>query len=216
MKKAIVIQVAALGEELLSQRGLAELCGLPLRATDAAFPALTCTAQAALWTASPVARHGMVGNGFMQRELRKPMFWEQSAALVEGERIWKRFREAGGRVGMLFWQQSLGEQVDMVLSPAPIHRHHGGMIQDCYAQPVGLYADIVAAVGRPFDLKHYWGPLASTKASQWVVDATVAVLGREDAPELLFTYLPGLDYDLQRFGPEAPDATLFSTSEGVG
>ena len=202
MKKAIVIQVAALGEELLKQRGLAELCGLPLRATDAAFPALTCSAQAALRTATPVAQHGMVGNGFMHRELGKPMFWEQSAALVEGERIWERFRKAGGRVGMMFWQQSLGEAVDLVLSPAPIHRHHGGMIQDCYSQPSGLYADLVKAVGRPFDLKHYWGPLASTKASQWVVDATVAVLQREDAPELLFTYLPGLDYDLQRFGPQ--------------
>jgi predicted AlkP superfamily pyrophosphatase or phosphodiesterase len=204
MKKAIVIQVAALGEQLLRQRGMAELCGLPLRATAAAFPAVTCTAQAALRTASSVAVHGMVGNGFMQRELAKPMFWEQSSALVEGERIWDRFRAAGGRVGMLFWQQSLGESVDMVLSPAPIHRHHGGMIQDCYCQPSMLYADVVAAVGRPFDLKHYWGPLASPKASQWVAEATAYILSRADAPELLFTYLPGLDYDLQRFGPDHP------------
>jgi len=144
----------------------------------------------------------MVANGVFFRRLRRPMFWEQSAGLVEGERIWEAFRRRGGTVGILFWQQSLGENADLLLSPAPIHKHHGGMIQDCYSRPAGLYARLCAAVGRPFKLRHYWGPLASVKSGDWIADATAALLcDREVAPDVCLTYLPTLDYDLQRFGP---------------
>jgi len=202
MKKAVVIQVAALGRQLLRVNGVDALCGLPVQSTDTVFPALTCTVQGAIRTASAASQHGMVGNGFLHRSLMRPMFWEQSAALVSGTRIWERFRDNGGRVAMLFWQQSLGEAVDMVLSPTPIHKHHGGMIQDCYGQPPDLYADILRIIGRPFNLAHYWGPFASAKASQWIAEATAHVLERHDAPDLCFTYLPALDYDLQRFGPD--------------
>ncbi len=202
MKKALVIQVAALGHELLRSHGVNTLCGLPVQSAHSVFPAVTCTAQATIRTATRPSDHGMVGNGFLCRDLMRPMFWEQSAALVSGTRIWERFREQGGRVAMLFWQQSLGEAVDMVLSPAPIHKHHGGMIQDCYGQPRDLYTDVTRSLGRPFNLMHYWGPFASIKSSQWIAEATAHVLERQGAPELCFTYLPALDYDLQRFGPD--------------
>jgi predicted AlkP superfamily pyrophosphatase or phosphodiesterase len=58
---------------------------------------------------------------------------------------------------------------------------------------------------------NYWGPLANHKSSDWIVDATAAVLGMPDyAPDLLLTYIPHLDYDLQRHGPhtEASDKAL--------
>jgi hypothetical protein len=108
---------------------------------------------------------------------------------------------------MLFWQQSLGEDVDVVLSPAPIHKHHGGMIESCYGKPEGLYEKLCTRLGRRFKLRHYWGPLASRKVGQWIVDATLALLGDADlSPDLCFTYLPTLDYDLQRNNPEDPRA----------
>ncbi|MEA3188707.1 MAG: hypothetical protein QOD99_2537 [Chthoniobacter sp.] len=150
----------------------------------------------------------MIGNGLFFRDLRKVLFWEQSAALVEGERIWKNFRASGKRVGMMFWQQSLGEELDLVLSPAPIHKHSGGMIQDCYSKPRDLYGRLKKAIGRPFNLMNYWGPLASRKSSDWIVDATCAVMRMRDAPDLLFSYIPHLDYDLQRYGPESPQAAV--------
>ena len=75
------------------------------------------------------------------------------------------------------------------------------MIQDCYCRPVGLYDTLRGRVGRDFDLKHYWGPLASHRSSAWIADATVALLSDPElAPDLCLTYLPVLDYDLQRFG----------------
>ena len=206
-KKLLIVQVAALGHDFLCSHHGLTWEGLEVKAADSIFPALTCPVQASFRTAAAPAVHGMVANGIFDRCLMKPLFWEQSSRLVQGPRIWQNFRQAGKKVAMLFWQQSLGEDVDILLSPAPIHKHHGGMIQDCYAKPDGLYASLCTQIGRPFDLKHYWGPLASHKASDWICSATEKVISDVTlAPDLCMTYLPVLDYDLQRYGPESPQA----------
>ena len=204
MKKLLVIQTAGFGYDFVTRNGVRAISGLDLRPMRPVFPALTCTAQATLRTSLPPARHGMVANGFFDPTLRKSWFWEQSAALVQGPRIWDAFRDSGGTVAMTFFQQSLGESVDQLISPAPVHTHGGGMIMGCYSQPSDLYARLTNAVGRPFRLHHYWGPLASVKASEWIANSVAALLAAPDAPDLCFTYLPGLDYDLQRFGPTHP------------
>jgi len=197
-KKLLIVEVAALSRP-------PKLDGLAFAPIRSVFPALTCTVQASFRTASAPAAHGMIANGLFFRRLGRAMFWEQSAALVEGRRIWSEFRRRGGRVGMLFWQQSLGEDVDVLLSPAPIHKHHGGLIEDCYARPAGLYERLCRLVGRRFKLRHYWGPLASPAAGDWIAQATAAVMrDRQIAPELLLSYLPALDYDFQRWGPDDP------------
>jgi hypothetical protein len=203
LRKLLVIQAAGLGHAFATEQGLVSMAGMPLRSMATVFPALTCVAQASFRTALPLGGHGMPANGFFSRDLHRVFFWEQSSALVEGQRIWSEFRKKGGTVGLLFWQQSLGESVDLCLSPAPIHRHHGGMVEDCYAQPDGLYSTLCRKVGRPFKLSRYWGPFASSASSAWIAEATGCLL--EDsalAPDLCLTYLPALDYDLQRYGTE--------------
>jgi predicted AlkP superfamily pyrophosphatase or phosphodiesterase len=81
------------------------------------------------------------------------------------------------------------------------------MIQDCYAKPDGLYERLARQAGGRFNLMHYWGPLASPKSSAWITEATCALLRDPQlAPDLLFSYLPHLDYDLQRHGPGSPQA----------
>jgi len=206
-KKLLIVQGAGLGYDLLRHHHGLSWEGLEFKAADSIFPALTCPVQASFRTATTPAVHGMVANGIFDRHLMKPLFWEQSARLVQGPRIWQNFRQAGKKVAMLFWQQSLGEEVDILLSPAPIHRHHGAMIQDCYAKPVGLYASLCREIGRPFDLMHYWGPRAGNKASDWIAQATATILSDAQlAPDLCMSYLPVLDYDLQRYGPESSQA----------
>ena len=206
-RKLLIIDVAALGYDLLVRHGATEIAGLTFHPAETVFPALTCTAQASFRTAGPPGKHGMVANGLFFRDLRKPMFWEQSARLVAGERIWSAFRRRGGRVGMLFWQQSLGEDVDVLLSPAPVHRHHGGMIQDCYSRPDWLYRRLCDDMGSPFKLQHYWGPMASYKAGDWIAQAARSVLGNDELHlDVCLLYLPTLDYDLQRAGPTAAKA----------
>ena len=204
MKSRLLVVIAAgLGHEFLRRWTDGRLAGLQFQPVASFFPALTCTVQAGLRTASPPAQHGLPGNGYLDRDLGRPLFWEQSARLVRGERIWSGLRGRGGRVAMLFWQQSLGEEVDFLVSPAPIHLHGGGMVEDCYAQPAGLYARLCTALHARFRLHTYWGPLASARASTWIARATAVVLQERDlAPELCLTYLPALDYDLQRYGPD--------------
>ena len=75
------------------------------------------------------------------------------------------------------------------------------MIQDVYCKPAGLYESLCARVGRKFQLHRYWGPIASPASSDWIARATAALLGDSAAPDLCLTYLPALDYDLQRHGP---------------
>jgi predicted AlkP superfamily pyrophosphatase or phosphodiesterase len=192
--KLLVIQVAGLNYDPPVE-------GLSFQQTQSVLPAVTCTVQGSFRTACPPSLHGMIANGLYFRDVRKVAFWEQSAGLVAGPRIWEAFRAKGRSVAMLFWQQSMGEAVDMLLSPAPVHKHHGGMIDDCYCQPPGLYNALCEAVGRPFRLRHYWGPLASAKVGDWIAEATAAMLVTPGAPELCLTYLPTLDYDFQRYGP---------------
>ena len=202
-RKLLVVQCAALGYNFLNDENGAAWNGLEFKPAESVFPAVTCTVQASFRTASPPSAHGMVANGFYHRDLSRPMFWEQSSALVSGPRIWEDFRRRGKRVAMLFWQQSLGEDVDVALSPAPIHKHHGGMIPDCYGKPDGLYARLCDAVGEEFSLADYWGPVASSASGNWIASAAAALMAdAELACDLCFVYLPTLDFDLQRFGPE--------------
>lgn len=197
-RRVLIVQVAALGATLPYE---AVQDVFRFKKIRPVFPALTCTAQASFRTGHAPSHHGMVANGRFHRDLRKVLFWEQAASLVDGKRIWSEAQAGGSTVGMMFWQQSLGEKIDMVLSPAPIHKHSGGMIQGFNAWPPQLEADLTQAVGRKFNLFHYWGPFASRKASAWIVDATRETLRRPDCPDVLFTYLPHLDYGLQKHGP---------------
>ncbi|MDI6774866.1 MAG: alkaline phosphatase family protein [Verrucomicrobiota bacterium] len=206
MSRLLVIQIAGLGYDFLARHGMSSFEGLVFRPMESSFPAVTCTAQAVFRTATPPTSNGMVGNGFMHDELQRPLFWDQSARWVQGPRVWDAWRRKGHTAGLLFWQQSLGESADLILSPAPIHKHHGGMIESFYSRPAGLYDRLARAVGSAFKLARYWGPLASARSSEWIASATAALLRLPEAPELLFTYLPALDYDLQRYGPASDRA----------
>jgi predicted AlkP superfamily pyrophosphatase or phosphodiesterase len=204
----LVLDVAALGWDLV-QTGLHDRRDdFAFRPMETVFPALTCTAQASFRTEALPCFHGLLANGFYDRTLARAFFWEQSSALVYGRRLWADWRARGRSVGLMFWQQSLGEEVDRLLTPKPVHKHHGGMIQDCYSQPPDLYQELVRKTGRSFDLMRYWGPMASARSSEWIADAVLEEMHRpKSSPELLMAYLPHLDYDLQRKGPGSVQAT---------
>jgi len=118
------------------------------------------------------------------------------------------FRAPRSKVAMLFWQQSLYGTADVVLSPKPIHGPGDSLIQDCYSRPGDLYARLAAGESAlepgkprgPFNLMHYWGPMAGIGSTRWIADASLAVW-RDERPDLLLTYLPHLDYSGHRAGP---------------
>lgn len=200
--KHLVVSVAGLGWRDLETRKEKKIAGLEFRPAASAFPAVTCVAQAALRTALPVREHGMVCNGRFDRATWQPSFWVQSARLVSGRRIWDEARSRGATVGMFFFQQSVGEAADRLVSPAHVHKHGGGSILYRYTLPPEADAVLRRANGA-FPLWRYWGPLAHPKAGDAVL-ADFLAMQREYPCDVAFLYLPTLDYDAQRHGPDAP------------
>lgn len=202
--KRLTVSVANLGYDLLARHGLTRMAGLSFVPAPSVFPAVTCVAQATLRTGLAPAEHGLFANGFWCRELAKPLFWEQHAALVKGRRVWADRRAAGGTVGLFFFQQSLGEEADVIVSPAPIHKHGGGLVMSCYTKPTDLAPVLEQRLGT-FPLWRYWGPLASPKVGRACIDWFEALTEVHDVDEA-YLYLPTLDYAAQKDGPDSPRA----------
>ena len=202
--KELTVIAAGLGYGLLERNKLLAMAGLNFGPKASVFPAVTCVAQASLRTGLAPSEHGMISNGWWSEDLRKPLFWEQSAKLVKGKRIWADRRAAGGTVGLFFFQQSLGEEADVIVSPAPIHKHGGGMIMSTYTQPTGLVNILEKLHGR-FPLWRYWGPLASPKVGRTCIDYFEGATDAHDVDEA-YLYLPTLDYAAQKSGPDSPAA----------
>ena len=194
MKKLNVI-VAGLGYGMLERNGMLEMAGLRFAPAKSVFPAVTCVAQASVRTGLAPAEHGMVSNGWWSETLKKPLFWEQSAALVKGPRVW------GKSTGLFFMQQSLGEDVELIVSPAPIHKHGGGMIMASYTKPAGMEGVLKKLCGK-FPLWRYWGPLASPKVGRKCISYFEEMTNVRDVEEA-YLYLPTLDYAAQKYGPDS-------------
>ena len=167
-------------------------------------PAVTCSVQATFMTGSLPREHGIVGNGWLFRDLLEIWLWRQSNRLVGGEKIWEagKRRDPAFTAANLFWWYNMGASHDVGVTPRPIYKADGRKLPDCYAQPLELREELTAELG-PFPLFHFWGPATNISSSRWIADAALHVR-RSRAPTLSLVYLPHLDYDLQRFGPEDP------------
>jgi predicted AlkP superfamily pyrophosphatase or phosphodiesterase len=173
---------------------------------DPVLPAVTCSVQSTLLTGLPPSEHGIVGNGWYFRDLGEVFLWRQHNALVQGEKVWETARRAkpGFRAANLCWWYAMGASTDFTVTPRPIYHADGAKSPDCYTDPPELHDRLTGALG-DFPLFTYWGPTAGISSSKWIADAAKLVLAREPL-DLLLVYLPHLDYDLQRFGPEGPEA----------
>jgi predicted AlkP superfamily pyrophosphatase or phosphodiesterase len=175
-----------------------------MRPLTTVTPAVTCTAQATFMTGAPPRDHGIVANGWLFRELMEVWLWRQSNRLVAGEKIWEagRRRDPAFTTANLFWWYNMGASHDIGVTPRPIYKSDGRKLPDCYTQPLELREELTREFG-PFPLFHFWGPATSIASSRWIADAALYVR-RKRAPTLTLVYLPHLDYDLQRFGPDHP------------
>jgi predicted AlkP superfamily pyrophosphatase or phosphodiesterase len=175
---------------------------------DAVLPALTLPAQATLLTGRRPAEHGAVANGWYFRELGEVFLWRQANALVAGEKLYERARrmDPAFTCAKLFWWWNLGASVDWSLTPRPFYPADGRKLPAVYGTPrpgpdgPGFEAELERALG-PFPFFDFWGPRAGLASSRWLADAALWTLA-EKRPTLTLVYLPHLDYDHQRFGPE--------------
>lgn len=165
-------------------------------------PAVTCSVQSTLLTGLTPAGHGAVANGWYFRDLAEVWLWRQSSRLIEGERLWEaaKARDPAVTCAKLFWWYNMYSSADWSVTPRPIYPADGRKISDCYAQPSELRDELIKLLG-PFPLFRFWGPLADIVSSRWIAEATKHVMATRN-PTLTLSYLPHLDYDLQRFGPD--------------
>ncbi|MFE5504183.1 alkaline phosphatase family protein [Amycolatopsis japonica] len=208
MKPLVVIDVVGLTPKAL--RDMPKLSAVARDGWQAelgtVLPAVTCSAQSTFLTGLMPAQHGIVGNGWYFRELGEIFLWRQHNRLVGGEKLWETARAAhpGYTSANVCWWYAMGMSTDVTVTPRPIYHADGRKSPDAYVRPPELHDQLTGALGE-FPLFQYWGPTASLKSSKWVIGASRQIL-REKRPDLLLTYVPHLDYDLQRFGPDAPQA----------
>ncbi|MCH8804820.1 MAG: alkaline phosphatase family protein [Planctomycetes bacterium] len=176
-----------------------------LRTLRPVLPAVTCSVQSSMLTGAPPREHGIVGNGWYNRELAEVQFWKQSNRLVGGEKVWEtaRKRDPSITCAMMFWWHNMYSTVDFSVTPRPMYKADGRKIPDCYADPPELRNALQAKLGR-FPLFNFWGPMADIRSSRWIADASIEVHKRHE-PTLTLVYLPHLDYALQKLGPDHAD-----------
>ena len=176
------------------------------------FPAVTCSAQSTYLTGLPPAQHGIVGNGWYDRDLAEVQFWKQSNHLVHGRKLWEELRELepGFTCAKLFWWHNMYSSADWSITPRPMYPADGRKFFDIYSWPYSIRTEIKRDLGE-FPFATFWGPAAGINspqggpdaASRWIA-ASAKWIEEKYSPSLNLVYLPHLDYNLQRLGPKHP------------
>ncbi|MGH9042306.1 MAG: alkaline phosphatase family protein, partial [Acidimicrobiia bacterium] len=204
-RPVVVLDVVGMTPALLPHMPALSSVGAPVP-IGPVLPAVTCSVQTTYLTGRAPSEHGIVGNGWYFRDLGEVWLWRQSHGLVQGETVWDAARRArpGLTVANLCWWYAIGTTADWTVTPRPVYHADGRKSPDCYTRPPVLHDTLTAELG-PFPLFQFWGPGAGIASSDWIGRAAEYVLARHE-PDLSLIYLPHLDYDLQRHGPDSPEA----------
>src|SRR3954454_18355419 len=172
------------------------------RPLETITPAVTCSVQATFTTGLLPRQHGIVGNGWLFHDLMEIWFWRQSNRLVGGEKIWEagKARDPSFTCANLFWWYNMAGRFEIGATPRPIYKADGRKLPDCYTKPATLRDELTRRLG-PFPLFQFWGPGTSIASSRWIAEAAKQAIAAH-RPTLTLVYLPHLDYDLQRHGPD--------------
>ncbi|MEZ4435698.1 MAG: alkaline phosphatase family protein [bacterium] len=209
MKPLLVLDIVGLTPALLPHmprvRALADRgFTAPL---DTILPAVTCSAQATMLTGKLPREHGIVANGWYFRDLAEVWLWRQSNHLVQAPKVWHHARQRFGDAftcAQMFWWYNMYADVDLAATPRPVYPADGRKLPSIYTEPPALKDHLQSRLGT-FPLFNFWGPTADIRSSDWIARATRQIID-DHQPSLVLCYLPHLDYDLQRHGPDGPQA----------
>jgi predicted AlkP superfamily pyrophosphatase or phosphodiesterase len=208
MRRTLVLNVVGLTPKLVGAHtphlaALSRAGALrPLRTIE---PAVTCSVQSTFTTGLLPREHGCVANGWYSRDTAEVALWRQSNALVTGEKIWDaaKRRDPAFTCAKLFWWFNMYSTADFAVTPRPQYPADGRKIPDVHTHPAALRDELQAELGT-FPLFKFWGPMADISCTAWIGKCAARVWERQK-PTLSLVYLPHLDYDLQRLGPNHPD-----------
>jgi predicted AlkP superfamily pyrophosphatase or phosphodiesterase len=205
MKRIAVLNVVGLTRSVLAEMPRLQKWAehRKLSSFKPAFPAVTCTAQSSYLTGKSVGEHGIVGNGWYDRDAAEVKFWKQSNHLVKGDKIWE---VAGVTCAKMFWWYNMYSSADFTATPRPLYPADGRKFFDIHTHPMGMRAEIKADLG-PFPFPSFWGPKAGIGSSHWIAKSAKWI-EKKESPTLNLVYLPHLDYGLQKFGPGASEMAV--------
>ncbi len=166
------------------------------------FPCVTSPVQASMLTGRTPQEHGIIGNGFFHRDRGEVELWIGRNGLIQGPQLWNVLAARGISQSAWMTQNIKDAAADFIITPEPRHHPDGRTELWCYAKPEGLYDKLLADIGH-FPLMNYWGPLAGIDSSRWIINAALWLFQRE-RPAFNHVYLPHLDYQAQKFGPDSP------------
>ena len=204
MKLCVILAVGLRPKDLAHAPALRGLGAHGFQAPlDTVFPAVTCTAQASFLTGLQPSGHGAVGNGWYWRDLAQIMLWRQPNQIVRGEKLYEAAAAQGMTTAKMFWWWNMyAPGVNWSVTPRPEYHANGLKKPGLYSEPQDLHRDLQKELGN-FPLFDFWGPNAGIKSSEWIASSSLSVMRQHD-PDLMFVYLPHLDYDHQRWGPDDP------------
>lgn len=171
------------------------------------LPAVTSSVQATFLTGRNPGGHGIVGNLWYDRDFGEHRAWKQSNHLVQGRKLWEHVREehdADYTCAKVFWWNNMYSSADYQITPRPIYRADGKKIFDVQTWPMDLRRKLGRKLGK-FPFPSFWGPRSGIESSRWIAKSA-RWFEDKFSPGLNLVYLPHLDYDLQRFGPDSPQA----------
>jgi len=176
-----------------------------VRSLRTVTPAVTTTVQSTFVTGTLPREQGIVGNGWYFRDLSEIWLWRQSNRLVDGEKLWDaaRKRDPTFTCAKLFWWYNMYSSADIAITPRPMYPADGRKLPDIYTHPPELRDELQQVLGQ-FPLFRFWGPAADIISTRWIARSALHVL-QKNQPTLTLVYLPHLDYNLQRLGPNHPD-----------
>jgi len=191
----LFLNIVGLTPELLAHAPRLSALGTPAPLTPP-LPAVTSTCEATMLTGTAPRDHGVVANGWFHRDLNEVRFWSPCNRLVSGRKVWE---DVTGDTAVMFWRFNMATDAAISVAERPAYPADGRKIPDLYTNPPELGVELQNAHGR-FPLFNFWGPTSGIESTRWIVNAARDVIAKH-RPTLALVYLPHLDYDLQRFGP---------------
>ena len=137
MQRLAVINVVGLSKDHLGKHtphitSLANKSSVHL--LDPPLPAVTSTVQTTLLTGMEPKDHGIVANGWHERESNTTHFWRQSNSLVKGEMVWDaaKKRDPNFTCANMFWWFNMYSSADITVTPRPMYCADGRKIPDVW------------------------------------------------------------------------------------
>ncbi|MEW4562165.1 nucleotide pyrophosphatase/phosphodiesterase family protein [Bremerella sp. JC770] len=170
------------------------------------FPAVTLCVETNIMTGMLPVDHGVVANGWYDRDKGEVELWTMGNEAIDRPQIWDTLKQHDSSLTSAVWFPMLSKRcsADYVCMPAPVHNPDGSESLWCYTRPTEYYGQLLEEHGH-FPLKFFWGPLASIPSTKWIAD-TAALTAKKHKPNFFYIYLPHLDYQAQKLGPDSEPA----------